>query len=422
MRRVDLLTDAEIRNAKPDRGKFVKRLLDGDGLYLQVTKSTEGFNRNWIFRYEMDGERHDMGLGPLHRVSLAEARRKKADLRTAIAEGIDPLQERIDLRKERLAKKAKELKVKTFKQCTEAYYKVHQRNLKNEKYRRQWLWNMQTYVFPTIGELNVADIDTAHIEKTLEPIWSTIGDTASKIQGQIKKVFDWAIAGKYRIGDNPARREYITALLSKPKLDKNHHAAMKVDDAPAFLAELRQDNRIAARALEFAVLTCARTEEIVGAKWSEFDLRARQWVIPRERMKIKSGSGRGDHRVPLSDRAMQILGSLKHHRRVFDISNGAMLELLKERHPGLTVHGFRSTFRDWAAERTNYPEFIVEMALDHAVGTDVVKAYRRTDLFERRVRLMKQWGDFLAKPRPATAQTVDLQAERQRRSGKLANA
>jgi integrase len=275
---------------------------------------------------------------------------------------------------------------------------------------------MQTYVYPTIGKLNVADIETAHIKDTLEPIWHTIGDTASKIQGQIKKVFDYAIAGNYRTGDNPARREYITALLSKPRMEKNHHAAMKIDDAPAFLAELRQDKRIAARALEFAVLTCGRTDEIVGAKWSEFDLRERQWVIPRSRMKIKSG-GRGDHRVPLSDRAMQILDGLKHHRHVFDISSGAMLELLKERHPGLTVHGFRSTFRDWAAERTNYPEFIVEMALDHVVGTDVVKAYRRTDLFERRVRLMKQWSDFLAKPRhKGSGEVHDLQAERNRRA------
>ena len=222
MRRTEILTDAEIRNAKPDKGKFVKRLLDGDGLYLQVTRSRDGVNKNWIFRYEMDGERHDYGIGPLHRYSLAEARRWRVELRQLIGDGIDPLQEKIKDRKERLAAKAKELKVKTFKQCTEAYYTVHKNSLTNEKYRRQWLWNMETYVFPTIGELNVADIDTAHIEQTLGPIWNTKGDTASKIQGQIKKVFDWAIAGKYRTGDNPARREYITALLSKPRIEKNH--------------------------------------------------------------------------------------------------------------------------------------------------------------------------------------------------------
>jgi integrase len=417
MRKVDLLSDADIKNATPDEGKTVKRLLDGDRLYLfaSVAANAVDINKTFVFRYQLDGKRNDYGIGPYPAVSLAEARRRAGELRLAVLDGIDPLEERKEARKERLAAKAKRIKTKTFKQCTEAYYKVHQRNLKNEKYRRQWLWNMETYVFPVIGGLNVADIDTAHVEKVLEPIWNTIGDTASKIQGQIKKVFDWAIAGKYRAGDNPARREYITALLSKPKLDKNHHAAMKVDDAPAFLAELRQDKRIAARALEFAVLACARTEEIVGAKWSEFDLRARQWVIPRERMKIKSGGGRGDHKVPLSDRAIEILDSLKHHRLVFDISNGAMLELLKERHPRLTVHGFRSTFRDWAAERTNYPEFIVEMALDHAVGTDVVKAYRRTDLFVKRTRLMDQWAKFLAKPRPK-GEVHDLQAERARRA------
>jgi integrase len=411
MRKIDLLTDAEIRSAKPGKGKFVKRLLDGDGLYLQVTKSTDGVNKNWILRYEMDGERHDMGLGPLHRISLAEARRKKADLRAAIGDGIDPLQERIEARKERLAAKAKRVKTKTFKQCTEAYYKIHQRNLKNERYRKQWLWNMQTYVFPVIGELNVADIDTAHVEKTLEPIWSTIGDTASKIQGQIKKVFDWAIAGKYRIGDNPARREYITALLSKPRLEKNNHPAMAVDDAPAFIAGLRADKRIEARALEFTVLVAARTEEVVGAKWSEIDLKKRLWTVPGERMK----SGR-EHRVPLSDRAVEILGGFKHHHgRVFDISSTAMLRVLQERHPDVTVHGFRSTFRDWAAERTNYPEFIIEQALAHAVGTDVVKAYRRTDLFVRRTRLMDQWCKYLTKPQPK-GEVHDLQAAREGRA------
>jgi integrase len=412
MRMVHQLSDAKIRNAKPDKGKFVKRLLDGGGLYLQATKAKDGVNRNWIFRYELDHERHDYGIGPLHTVTLAEARRRAGELRLLILDGIDPLHERIQARKERLAAKAKHVKARTFKHCTEAYYKIHQNGWKNEKYRKQWLWNMQKYVFPAIGELNVADIDTAHIENTLEPIWSTIGDTTSKIQGQIKKVFDYAIAGKYRTGDNPARREYISARLGKPRLEKNHHAAMPFNDAPAFIAELRADKRIEARALEFTVLAVARTDEVVAATWGEFDLKKRLWTIPGQRMK----SGR-EHRVPLCDRAVEILGNLKHHgRRVFDISNTALLRVLQERHSGVTVHGFRSTFRDWAAERTNYPEFVVEMALAHAVGDDVVKAYKRTDLFTRRTRLMKQWADFLAKPRPSAA-TVDLEAERQKRRG-----
>jgi integrase len=412
MRKVDLLTDAEIRKAKPDRGKFVKRLLDGDGLYLQVTKAKEGVNRNWIFRYEMDGERHDYGIGALHRVSLAEARRRRTDLRLAILDGIDPLQERNQARKERLAAKAKEQKARTFEQCTAAYHKVHSPHLKSERYRRQWLWNMQTYVYPTIGKLNVADIETAHIEQMLALIWNTIGDTASKIQGQVKRVFDYAIAGKYRTTDNPARRELIVARLGKPRKEKNNHPAMPFEAAPAFLAELRQDNRIEARALEFTILTAARTDEVTGAEWSEFDLEKRLWTVPGSRMK----SGR-EHRVPLADRAVEILRGVKRHgARVFHIANHALLTALQQRHPNVTVHGFRSTFRDWAAERTNYPEFIIEMALAHQTGDAVVKAYRRTDLFERRVRLAKQWADFLAKPNaPKSGDVPDINAERAKR-------
>jgi len=413
MRKMEILTAAAIRNCKPDRGKIVKRLLDGAGLYLQATRSETGVNRNWIFRYELDGERHDYGIGPLHTVSLAEARSRAGDLRLMLIDGIDPLRERKQAKKERLAAKAKEMKVKTFQQCTEDYFKVHGPKLKNEKYRRQWLRNMTEYVFPVIGNLNVADIDTPHIEQTLAPIWNTIGDTASKIQAQIKRVFDFAIAGKYRTGDNPARRELIGSRLGQPRRDKNNHAALKYDDAPAFMVELRKDKRLEARALELCILTCARTEEIMGAKWSEFDLGKNLWTVPGERMK----KGR-EHRVPLSDRALEILHGLKHRGpKLFEISPAAMRKVLQQRRSDATVHGMRSTFRDWAAERTNYPEFIIEMALAHRIDDKTVAAYKRTDLFDRRVRLMKQWGDFLAKPRPAkTGDVADLKAERERRA------
>jgi integrase len=418
MRKTEILTDAEVRNAKPDRGKFVKRLLDGDGLYLQATKSKEGVNRNWIFRYEMDGERHDYGIGPLHRIGLAEARRRRMELRQLIHDGIDPLQERIEARKERLAKKAREVKATTFKACAEAYYKIHHKTWSNEKHRKQWLSTMQDYAFPVIGSLNVNDIDTAHIERVLAPIWEKIPETASRVQKRIEHVFSYAIAGKLRTGDNPARREYLKARLGKLQKGNGHHAALPFLESPALTAELRDRDSISARALEFTILTAARTGETIGAKWEEIDLKKKLWTIPAERMKADR-----EHRVPLCDRAVEILRAVPHRGiHVFSgsnkkpLSNMAMLELLRGMSPGYTVHGFRSTFRDWAAERTNYPEFIIEMALAHAVGDDVVKAYRRTDLFERRVHLMKKWGDFLAKPRPATAQTVDLQAERRRRS------
>jgi hypothetical protein len=196
VRTIEILTDADIRVAKPDRGKTIKRLLDGDRLYLQASIGQNGVNRNWVFRYEMDEERHDYGIGPYPAVSLAEARRRAGELRLLILDDIDPLHVRNEARKERLAKKAKEVKAKTFQQCADAYYKVHQKGWKNEVYRKQWHSNMVRYVFPVIGKLNVADIDSAHIEDTLEPIWERIPDTASKVQSQIKLVLNYAKAGK----------------------------------------------------------------------------------------------------------------------------------------------------------------------------------------------------------------------------------
>jgi integrase len=420
MRKTEILTDAAIRNAKPDRGKFVKRLLDGAGLYLQATKSTTGVNRNWIFRYELDGERHDMGLGPLHTVGLSEARRRASELRLQILDGIDPMQERVDLKAERLARKAERIKATKFKECAEQYYKKHHTNWTNEKHRKQWVSTMRDYVFPIIGALNVADIETRHIEKVLDPIWSRIPETASRVQKRIEHVMNYAIAGKLtKNGDNPARREFIKARLGKLQKDVEHHAALPFPDAPTLMAELRDRDSVSARALEFTILTAARTGETIGAQWNEIDLKKKLWIIPAERMKADR-----EHRVPLCDRAVEIIrGIPRRGAHIFasaskkSLSNMAMLELLRGMSPGHTVHGFRSTFRDWAAERTNYPEFVIEMALAHAVGDEVVKAYKRTDLFERRVRLMKQWGDFLAKPRPnADGKVHDLDTERQRRA------
>jgi integrase len=419
MRKTEILTDAEVRHAKPDKGKFVKRLLDGDGLYLQVTKSKEGFNRGWIFRYEMDGERHDYGIGPLHRYSLAEARRRRVNLRQLIDDGIDPLQEKIEAKKERLAEKAKEVKAKTFEQCARAYYKIHQKQWKNEVYRKQWLSNFVRYVFPKIGGLNVADIDSAHIEEILTPIWERIPDTASKVQSQIKLVFNYAKAGKLRDGDNPAARELVTARLGKPMFDRNHHAALPFDDVPTLIAELHTDKSISALALEFLTLTAARTSEVIGATWDEIDLKKRVWIVPAERMK----SGR-EHRVPLSDRAVEILNGLQHHGKfVFasmtgrPLSNMAMLMLLRRKRPNQTVHGMRSAFRDWASERTSYPDKLAELCLADAVGDETEAAYRRGDGLQKRIRLMQTWADFLAKPRPPkTGDVHDLKAERERRA------
>ena len=421
MRKTERLTDAAIRNAKPDKGKFVKRLLDGAGLYLQATKSTDGVNRNWIFRYELDGERHDLGLGPLHTVGLADARRKAVELRLMILEGIDPAQDRADQRAERLARKAERLKATTFRECAEQYYKKHHTTWTNDKHRKQWISTMRDYAYPIIGDLNVGDIETRHIEKVLDPIWAKIPETASRVQKRIEHVMNYAIAGKLtKNGDNPARREYVKARLGKLQKDVEHHAAVPFAQLPALMVELRKRDSMSARCLEFTILTCARTGETIGATWDEIDLKKRVWVIPAERMKSDR-----EHRVPLCDRTIEIIKALPHRGPYLfaaankkPLSNMAMLECLRGLSPGHTVHGTaRSSFRDWAAERTAYPEFVIEMALAHAVGDEVVKAYKRTDLFDRRVRLMKQWADYLAKPRqPKTGEVADINAERERRA------
>jgi integrase len=414
MRKTEILTDRAIRNAKPDKGKTVKRLLDGDRLWLQATASASGVNRNWIFRYELDGERHDYGIGPLHTVGLAEARRRAGELRLLLLDGIDPLQEKIEARKERLAEKAKRVKAQTFKECAQRFYELHRKGWKNEVYRKQWISNMERLVYPHIGGLNVADVDHAHVEKVLTLIWEKIPDTASKVQGQIKRVIDWATAGKLRHGENPADRNFVVSRLGKPTNGngRKHHAALPFDDVPALIAELRADKSMSALALEFTILTAARTGETIGALWDEIDLKRRVWVVPSARMK----SGR-EHRVPLSNRAVEILDGLKRHgKHVFastagePLSNMALLMLLRRRRPGMTVHGMRSCFRDWVSERTSYPDKLGELCLAHAVGDETEAAYRRGDGLQKRIRLMQTWADFLAKPRTGDATVTPLRA------------
>jgi integrase len=340
-------------------------------------------------------------------------------LRLLLLDGIDPLQERIEARKERLAAKAKKVKAQTFKECAQRFYELHRKGWKNEVYRNQWMSNMERLVYPVIGGLNVADVDHAHVEKVLTPMWEKIPDTASKVQGQISRVLDWAKAGKLRDGDNPAARNFVTARLGKLKRDRNHHAALPFDDVPALMAELRADKSLSALALEFTILTAARTSEVLGATWNEIDLKKRVWVVPKKRMK----SGR-EHRVPLSGRAMEILNGLQHHGKVVfasisgsPLSNMALLMLLRRRRPGMTVHGMRSCFRDWVSERTSYPDKLGELCLAHAVGDETEAAYRRGDGLQKRIRLMATWSDFCSKPRPPkTGDVADLKAERDRRA------
>jgi integrase len=414
MRRTDILTPAAIRNAKPAKGRFVARLLDGDGLYLQITQSVEGYNKNWILRYELDGVRHDYGIGPLHRVSLAEARQAKHDLREAIRQGVDPLQEKREAKKQRLAEIAKQVKVTSFEACARLFYAKHRSNWKNPVHQKQWISDMERLAFPVIGRLSVADIDTSHVLKVLEPIWSKTPETASRLQGRMARVFDYAKAAKLISGDNPAARKPITALLGPKTKNGNgngHHPALKFDDLPQFMAELRARDSLAARAMEFTILTAVRTGDTIGALWDEIDLTKKLWIIPAERMKADR-----EHRVPLSNRAVEILKGLKRHgKHPFGLSNNAMLKLLGKMRPDVTVHGFRSTFRDWVSERTNYPDSLAEFCLAHKIANEVEAAYRRGDGLAKRVRLMQTWADY-AKSTPRPAEVSDIAAERAKRA------
>jgi integrase len=388
----------QVTNAKPPNGKQWAVIPDGGNLYLQATRGEQGhISRSWLFKYEIDGERHELGLGPLHTVGLAEARDKARELRRQLLDGIDPLTER---RKQQQARIAERAKAVTFKQVAEMYLGLHLESFKNPKHRAQWRSTLATYVYPKIGQMTVADVGPADVLRVVEPIWNTKRETASRVRQRVERILDYAATREFRSGDNPAA--HVTESLPKGGNGKGHYAALPYAEVPAFMAELRARDSVSARALEFTTLTAARTAETIGAKWDEFDLKAHVWTVPADRMKARK-----EHRVPLCARSMEILQSLpRYGMRPFALSNMAMAELLKGMRPGVTVHGFRSSFRDWAAERTSYPNHVVEQALAHTIGDKVEAAYRRGDLFAKRQKLMDEWARYCSKPAPVTAANV----------------
>jgi integrase len=405
--RIARLKQKQIEHVRPANGRRAALIADGGNLYLQATIGKRGdIYRSWLFRYELDGERHDMGLGPLHTLGLGEARERARELRQQIKAGIDPLDARREAKAARLTAKAQRAKAVTFKQCAEMYLNVHADRWKNPKHRAQWRSTLETYAHPVIGDLAVANIEESHLLKVLQPIWKKIPETASRLRARIENVLGYATASRFRHGDNPARwRGHLKTLLGGAPKEVEHHAALPFLDAPAFVAGLRERESTSARALEFLILCAARTNEVLGARWDEIDLNAKIWSVPASRMK-----GKIEHRVPLCDRAIEILRGLPKSHRGFvfasasgkPLSNMALLELLRGMRPGFTTHGFRSTFRDWVSERTNYPSHIAEKALAHKVPDKVEAAYRRGELFTKRANMMKQWAAFLAKPLPTT--------------------
>ena len=305
----------------------------------------------------------------------------------------------------------------TFEAAAQTYFEQHADKWKNPKHRAQFLSTLKAYAFPFIGKLPVAAIDTGQVLRCIEPIWKSKPETGNRVRGRIETVLDWAAVRGYRIGDNPARWKghLSTALPARGETQKViHHAALSFVEATAFMSELRKREGVAAKALEFTILTAARTGETIGATWSEIDFKARVWTVPAGRIK----AGR-QHRCPLSDRVLEILQGLPTEEanefvfigpRAGGLSDMAMASVLQRMdRKTITVHGMRSTFRDWAAERTNFPNHVVEMALAHAVGNAVERAYRRGDLFDKRIDLMKAWASYCATlPAAGNGNVVEL--------------
>jgi integrase len=368
---------------------------DGGGLYLQVSDSG---SKSWIFRYTLNGKNRHMGLGPFHTVSLADARQAAALCRQSLLKKIDPISARDAEHARQSLETARSM---TFSECATAYIKTHRSSWKNAKHADQWVNTIKTYCGPVIGPLSVQEVDTGLVMKVLEPIWTEKPETASRLRGRVESVLDWATVSGYREGDNPARwRGHLENLLPSlnKKLRVKHHPALPFNQMGEFMESLRVQEGVASRALEFLILTAARTGETIGARWDEFDLKSGVWTIPASRMKAAV-----EHRVPLSKRALEIVQALhriKQSDYVFPgqregkpLTNMAMLELLKRmRRTGLTVHGFRSSFRDWASECTNFPRDVCEMALAHTIANQAEAAYRRGDLIEKRRNLMEEWA------------------------------
>ena len=365
------------------------------GLRLQVSPSGA---RSWILRTTVGGKRREKGLGGFPDVTLAGARDAARAARALIISGVDPIAES---KAARSALHAAVAAAWTFDECAKAYIDAKSPEWSNAKHSAQWTATLSTYASPVMGPLLVRDIGLPNVLGVLEPIWKTKTETASRIRARIEAVLDWATVRKFRAGDNPARwKGNLDKLLPAPtKIAKvEHHTALSIDAVGAFMRELRKHEGMGARALEFVILTAARSGEVRGATWSEIDLNAAIWTIPSARMKMNK-----EHRVPLSDAALVLLRAfprIKGADLVFAAPRGGVLSdmtlsaVLRRMQVQAVPHGFRSTFRDWCSERTNYPRDAAEMALAHAVGDKVEAAYRRGDLFEKRRLMMKDWAAF----------------------------
>ena len=371
------------------------------GLLLQVT---QGGSRSWVLKVMIASRRREMGLGGYPAVPLAMAHDKARSARELIRQGIDPI---VKARQAQSALLAERATAWSFKECAAAYIEAHESGWRNAKHVQQWRNTLDTYAYPVLGDLQVRDIAMAHVLRVLEPIWKTKTETAKRLRGRIESILDWAKGRGYRSGDNPAAWDgCLSAQLAKPSkvATTGHHAAMPIDAIGAFMVKLRGAEGLGARALEFVILTAARSGEVRGATWSEIDEGNGMWTVPKVRMKAGK-----EHRVPLTESAVELLrtvgkltGKTEPSDLIFPASRGGKLSdmtltaVLRRMELAYTAHGFRSTFRDWVSERTNYPNHQAEMALAHTVGDKVEAAYRRGDMFDKRRGMMADWANFIA--------------------------
>lgn len=385
------LTAKTIENLK-ERGYHP----DGGGLYLQIQSAQ---SVSWIFRYSFEGKAHEMGLGSYKYITLAEARIKRNELKKILISGVNPLVEKNKIRNARRTEFSNKM---TFDACAKAYIDSQKVAWKNEKHKTQWANTLETYASPVIGSLFVDEISTNLIMKVIEPIWVTKTETASRVRGRIELILNWATVRGLRTGENPARwRGHLDNLLPKRSLIQKvtHHKAMPYALLSGFMNKLKPQTDISSIALQFLILTATRTNETLNAQWSEIDFVEKIWTIPPERMKAKR-----EHRIPLTDDAINLLKLIPkkdflpyiflNSASGAPLSTNALLQKLNQLGESVTVHGFRSTFRDWVSEETAHARDVAESALAHALRDRVEAAYRRGDFFQKRKALMEDWSKF----------------------------
>ncbi|MEO9825383.1 MAG: integrase arm-type DNA-binding domain-containing protein [Paracoccaceae bacterium] len=409
------MTALEVKRLEhPGRGRNVNIAVGGiDGLAMQITPTGA---KSWILRCKVGDRRRHIGLGGYPEVSLAIAREYAREARALVRQGVDPVEDRRAKRAHLISQQRRGL---TFRMAVDRYLDAKLSEFNNPKHQKQWRSTLETYANPELGALLVSGIDVMDIQRVLVPIWESKTETASRVRGRIESVLAWATVSGHREGDNPARwRGNLDAILPKPSRIAKvvHHPALSLDEVQDWYVELSERNGVASRALEFLALTAARSGEVRGAEWEEFNLGDMVWTIPAERMKAKK-----EHRVALTERTARIIAEqprLQGSAFVFAAPRGGMLSdasigaCMKRIHQASSQkyldprsarpavpHGLRSTFRDWAAERTDYPREMVEIALAHSVGSDVERAYRRTDMLERRRSMMFAWEAFLQDPK-----------------------